>query len=683
MKKLKKFINREVSWLHFNERVLQEAADKTNPLIERLKFIGIFANNRDEFYKVRVGTYNRMLHYVEKMNYQPKIDPKKILKEINKIIAVQEVFFSKTYNEIINELDKENIHFVNETQLTEKQGDYVRYYFKENIRSFLFPIMINNIQPLSFLKDNAIYLTIVLNNSKKDIKESYALIEIPTNKFSRFLNIPGINGKELIIFLDDVIRYCLPEIFFIHGYDLCKAYSIKFIRDAELDTDNDVSKSFMKLMSERVKKRKKGNTVHFEYDNSIPEFLLQRILKKLKISERSNLQGGSRYQNFKDFLSFPKIGSKDLFYGPTPPIKYKGFPENKSIFDTIKKKDVMLHYPYHSFSYIIDFLREASIDPSVSEIKMTFYRAAKDSNVINALLNAVRNGKRVIVFLELQARFDEEANIHWAEVLQEEGVKVIETIPGYKVHCKLILVRRKEDEQDTYYSNISTGNYNESTAKIYADLCLFTANKLISSDVNRLFHIFEEKLNPPNFKSFFVAPYHLRQNFINLLNKEIQNAKDGKDAWVIIKLNNLVDDKIAKKIYEASTAGVKVKLIVRGICIVIPGIPEISENIEAVSIVDKFLEHARVFVFCNDNDEKYYISSADWMQRNFDRRIEVACPVYDKDIQRELKKMLDIQLADNTKARLISADNPNQYKRNGSVKKVRSQIEFYNYLKSI
>ncbi len=683
--KFQKYINREISWLQFNERVLQEAKDNSTPLLERLIFLGIYSNNQDEFFRVRVATLNRILKLQEVHPSEDlEANPQKILKEIDQKIAVLQTEFYNTYDTIKDELAKENIHTIDETQLTQEQGIYVKKYFREEVRQHLFPIMLDQLFNFATLRDKSIYLAIDLKYSKQPSVENYALIEIPTYRISRFLILPtNGNDHKYIILLDDVIRYCLSDIFSIFGFDTYEAYTIKFTRDAELDIDNDVSKSFLEKISDSIKQRKRGATVRFVYDENIPIALLDKLVRKFTIKKKDTLKKGGKYHNFKDFMLFPlNIGADYLKYEEVPKLYTRELSLSKRILDCIKKKDIMLHYPYQSFQYIIDLLREASIDPAVRAIKMTIYRAAKDSRVINALINAVRNGKEVTVYLELQARFDEEANIYWAGKMQEEGVKVIQNIPGYKVHCKLILIRRKENNENVYYAGIGTGNPNEITSKIYVDEHLLTANKKIVSDVNKVFHLFEAKYNQPDFECLIVSPFKTRSFFIHQIDNEIRNAKKGKPAWMIIKLNNLVDDQIINKLYEASQANVKINIIVRGICVLVPGLPGISENIEAISIVDRYLEHSRIFVFCNNEDAKYFIGSADWMQRNFDHRIEVTTPIYDKKIQADLKEMLQIQLNDNVKARIISANTPIEYKKTLSEEKIRSQIEIYKYLKT-
>jgi polyphosphate kinase len=683
MGKIKKehFINREVSWLHFNERVLQEAMDERNPIIERLKFLGIFSNNRDEFFRVRVATIKRMVLLDSSKRSKFGDDPDMLLKEIQEIVADQEKKFTDTFKKIKKELEKENIIFRDENSLSDEQGRFVLKFFHDEVRPFLFPIMLSNLESPDFLRDNTIYLALELKDSSGDKEDDYAIVIVPTDDVSRFVLLPG-KEKKYLMFLDDVIRFAIGEIFNPFGYDLIKGYTIKFTRDAELDFDNDVSKSFIELMSESIKRRKKGLPVRFVYDEDIPDSLLKKLTKKLQISEVDNIRGGSKYHNFRDFMSFPKIGSKHLINPKTVPLNHVLLPRNKSILEAIKKQDILLHYPYQSFQYIVDLLREAAIDPKVKAIKMTFYRAARNSNVMDALINAARNGKNITVFLEIQARFDEEANIYWIEKLTDEGVKIIKTLPGFKVHSKLLLIRRKEDDENMYYANISTGNFNESTAKVYSDDSLLTANQDIAREINTLFHLFESPYNPPKFKHLLVAPYYIRNSFIRLINKEIKFAKEGKEAWAIIKLNSITDKKIVKKLYAASRAGVKIKIICRGICILVPQVKKLSENIEVISIVDKYLEHSRLFVFGNGGHPKYYLASSDWMVRNLDHRFEVACPVYDENLQHEIMDILQIQLSDNFKARFVNLSENNIYKtvtKNEPL--VRSQVAIYDYLK--
>ena len=680
-KKYKEFmVNREISWLHFNERVLQEARDESTPLLERLKFLGIFSNNRDEFFRVRVATHTRMLN-VENLDFDLKTSPRKVLQQIQEIVAEQEKVFTRTYEEIVDKLAEEHVFIIREDALTEKQAEFVTEYFHNEVRTLLFPIMLENLVDPTSLEDRTIYLAVHLTSTPEPEKEEFSIVKVPSPPLSRFLILPEENGKTYIMLLDDVVRHGLPYVFSLFGYDKFDAYTIKITRDAELDIDNDVQKSFLEIMSESVKQREWGTPVRFVFDRSIPTHFLRRIRQKLMISEDDKQRGGGIYHNFKDFMGFPKVGSKKLKYPPSPPLPHPDLQPNRSIFGVIRNKDIMLHYPYQSFHYIVDLLREASIDPDVRSIKMTFYRAASNSNVMNALMNAARNGKSVTVFLELQARFDEEANIYWAEQLQRTGVKILPTIPGMKVHSKLILIRRKENMQNVYYSNVSTGNFNESTAKVYADDSLLTANQDIGEDVYKVFQMLETRYHIPKFRELIVSPFHTRDFFISKINREIRHAKAGKEAWIIIKLNSLVDKKIVRKLYDASQAGVKITVIARGICILIPGITGVSDNIEAFSIVDKFLEHSRVYVFCNDGNKEFYTGSADWMQRNFDHRIEVSIPIYDERIREELWTMLQIQIRDNCKTRWLGRDNVNEYRDTGDKKKIRSQFEIYDYFR--
>jgi polyphosphate kinase len=603
------------------------------------------------------------------------------------------------YESISRELANENIFFLDETELSEEQGNHVRQYFKESVRQFLFPIMLDRFKNFSNLHDNSIYLVIDLTHKENPMAENLALIEIPVDHVPRFWVLPDTNkerrGAEKInyvIYLDDIIRYCLADIFSVYGFVEYRAYTIKFTRDAELDIDNDVSKSFLESVSEGLKQRKYGDTVRFVYDEELPRKVLTSILRKFGIKKRDSLEKGGRYHNAKDLMHFPRnLGSKKMQYDPMPQLEVANFPPGVSMLDVIREKDVLLHYPYQPFQYIIELLREASIDPAVRTIKMTIYRAAKHSAVVNALINAARNGKEVIVFVEFQARFDEAANISWAARMQDEGIRVLPSIPGMKVHGKIILIRRKEANLNIYYAAIGTGNPNENTTRIYSDEHLLTADKEITSEVNKVFHLLDDqKYQLPEFRHIIVSPFGTRKFFLKRMDREIKNAAKGKSAWMIVKINNLVDKKIVNRLYEASAAGVKIDLIIRGICTLIPGIPGRSENIRAIRIVDRFLEHSRIFIFANGADRseptangaaEYYIGSADWMERNLDLRFEVIAPVHSVPLQKQLWDILQIQLSDNVKARKISGDHPNERIHvPKNAKKVQSQVEIYRYL---
>lgn len=677
-------INRELSWLAFNERVLKEAADERVPLIERLRFLGIYSNNLDEFYRVRVATLRRLLDFREEIPGDFPFDPARILKKINEIELLQQQEFNTIYQKLLQKLEENQIFLISEKELTPEQGTFVRDFFRENVRPNLFPVMIKNFKRSSFLRDRAIYLAVHLQKSDKSLKDDSALIRVPAASISRFVILPKSGEKKFIILLDDVIRYNLASMFSIFDYDRFEAYSIKLTRDAELDIDNDVSKSFMERMSESLKQRKQGRPVRFIYDERMPKSLLKVLTDRLKISEKDNMHHGGRYHNFKDFMKFPNIGSAALEYPPFPPHPHPLLQEAKSMLAAMHQQDIMLHFPYQSFDYIVELLREASIDPKVKSIKVTLYRVATNSKVINALINAARNGKKVTVFLELQARFDEKANIYWSEKMQEEGVEIIHGVPGLKVHSKLILIRRKEGKKSVLYAHIGTGNLNEETALIYCDDSLLTCDPHITEEVDRVFGLFEKTWYAPvSFRHLIVSPFRTRKFIIQQIEREIKNARAGRPAAIFMKLNSLVDEAIVKKLYAASKAGVKCRLIVRGICVLVPGKPGLSENIEAISIVDRFLEHSRVFIFHNDGDEKYFISSADMMTRNLDHRIEVGCPIVDPEIRKELRTMLELQWQDNIKARVLEGKQQNLYRVPGvNQSPLRSQEAIYQFFRN-
>ncbi len=675
-------INRELSWLSFNERVLQEAEDPSVPLIERLRFVGIYSNNRDEFFRVRVATLRRMSNLGKKDQKLLLEDPKLTLSKIQKVGAQHEKKFQKIYAKLLDLLGEQKIYIIDETQLDEPQKQYLVNFFREEVRPALVPIMLRDKNNFPFLKDGASYLSIKLWNTKIKKDCEYAIIEIPTNIISRFLVLPSREQKKYVILQDDVIRYCLKEIFPIYDYEKIEAFSIKVTRDAELDVEDDISLSVIDKLTKSLKDRVSGDPVRFIYDKNIPDDLLDFILLRMDLKKGNNLIASSKYHNFRDFISFPSLGQTKLI---NPPIENAAHPylkNVKSYLQTIDKKDIFLYYPYHSFNYVIDILREAAIDPDVISIKINLYRVAKKSKVINALINAAKNGKSVTVVVELQARFDEEANINWAENLQAEGVKVIFGMQGLKVHAKLILISKRKNKKIVKYAHIGSGNFNESTAKMYTDVSIFTANQSIANEVDKIFDFFENPYKVKRYSTLIVSPFTTRRKFLSFIDKEIENAKKGKDSYIILKLNNLVDPEMISKLYEASTKGVKIYLIIRGICSLVPGVKGLSERIEVTSIVDRFLEHARIAVFCNAGSEKYFISSADWMGRNLDRRIEVTTPILDKNIQKILQTVIQLQLTDNVKARIIDREQKNEYVEN-STYQIRSQIKIQEYLSEL
>jgi polyphosphate kinase len=676
----KKYIPKEISWLSFNERVLQEAENKEVPLLERFKFLGIYSNNLDEYFRVRVATLKRLSMISSKSKAILGYNPKTTLKTIQEIVLAHNEKFEKIYAGLIHELAKHNTHIINEKQLNNEQAEFVRKYFHKEVRTRLMPFLIEKDTDLPNLTDDAIYLAIHLAKSDTQ-KRRYALLEIPSNVLPRFIVLPEKDDAKYIIFLDDIIRFGLNEIFFIFDFDNISAYTIKLTKDAELEIADDISESYIEKISKSLQQRKRGTPVRFIYDRTMPADLLKIITKKLNFGPDDVTVPSNRYHNFKDFMNFPNPGRKKLFSEPVASIPHRDIQPRRSILSAIKKKDIMLFFPYHPFDHFIDLLREASIDPYVKSIQITLYRLARNSSVINALMNAVRNGKSVTTVVELQARFDEEANILWGNKLREEGVKVIYGVPGLKVHSKLCLITRVRNDITQRYAAVGTGNFNEDTARVYTDLLLLTTDKKITNEVFKAFNFFSVNYKKDNFYHLVLSPFFLRNKIILLIENEIKNAKAGKKAFIYLKLNNLTDSEIIDYLYEASQAGVKIRLIVRGMLSLIPGIKKLSDKIEAIGIVDRFLEHSRYFIFCNGGNDQIYISSADLMTRNLDHRIEVTCPVYDKNIKCEIRKIFDIQWEDNVKARIFDASQSNSFVKPGKNAINQSQIEVYNWLK--
>lgn len=674
----KKYIPKEISWLSFNERVLQEAENKETPLLERFKFLGIYSNNLDEYFRVRVAGLKRLSLLSSKSKEILGYSPKATLKTIHEIVLSHNEKFEKIYSGLLHELAKHNTHIINEKQLNHEQAEFVRTFFHKEVRTRLMPFLIEKESTLPNLTDDAIYLAIHLSSSDK---KRYALLEIPTNVLPRFVVLPEKDDNKYIIFLDDIIRFGLKEIFFIFDFDEISAYTIKLTKDAELDIVDDISESYIEKLSKSLQMRKRGTPVRFIYDRTIPADLLKMITKKLNFGPDDVIIPSNRYHNFKDFMNFPNPGRKKLFNEPLLPIPHNDILPGKSILSVIKKKDIMLFFPFHPFDHFIDLLREASIDPYVTSIQITLYRLARNSSVINALLNAVRNGKSVTTVVELQARFDEEANILWGNKLREEGVKVIYGVPGLKVHSKLCLITRTKSNITQRYAAVGTGNFNEDTARVYTDLLLLTTDKKITNEVFKAFNFFSVNYKKDNFYHLVLSPFFLRNKIILLIENEIKNAKEGKKAYIYMKLNNLTDNEIIDNLYEASRAGVKIKLIVRGMLSLIPGIKKLSEKIEAIGIVDRMLEHSRFFIFCDGGNDQTFISSADLMTRNLDHRIEVTCPIFDNTIKCKIRKVFDIQWGDNVKARLFDATQSNNFVKQGKNPANQSQIEVYNWIK--
>jgi polyphosphate kinase len=677
----KNFRSKEISWLAFNDRVLQEASRENVPLIERIKFLGIYSNNMDEFFRVRVAILRRIVQ-LDKTTVFEGGSPQEILKEIHSIVLSQTRKFSEVYNKIIKELEKEGINIINEKDLTEEQGQFVRRYFQKKVRGNLMPIIISKRRPLPDLADDGIYLAVSMKDNILG-KVNYALIEIPS-VLDRFVLLPSIDGKKYIMLLDDVIRYELNDIFYMFKYDEIEAYTFKLTRDAELDINDDISESYVKKISKGLERRKEARPVRFVHDRDMPEGLLRILLKKLNYTTDDAVIKGGRYHNFKDFINFPKFNNKGMTYPSLGTIHHKELQPQTSFFSIVSRKDILLHFPYHSFHHFIDYLREASIDPMVKEIKITVYRVAKNSAVMKALSNAARNGKKVTAVMELQARFDEKANINWANKLKEAGVKVIFGVPGLKVHSKICLVTRKERNRIANYACVGTGNFNEDSAGTFADHLLFTKHNGIGSEVASVFDFFQKNYNIPFFNHLLVSPFYLRNTIENYIEREIIHAVNGKEAYIYIKVNNLVDYHFIQMLYKAQNAGVKVFLNVRGMFSLYSEFDTQGNTIESIGIIDRYLEHSRIFVFCNNGDEKMYVSSADLMTRNLDRRIEVACPIYDKELKHEIKTMLEMQNKDNCSARILNNEMDNTIKvpKDGE-EEFRSQVEFYNWLYQI
>jgi len=673
-----RYTPKELSWLLFNERVLQEAADQSVPIIQRVRYLGIFSSNLDEFFRVRVADVRRLVEFSSGVKKEESTD---LLNSIMSRVHELNNAYNKTYREILKELRKRKIFLINEVQLTARQSDFVRSYFENKVLPELSPIIVSEKKKFPYLKEGSIYFAVKIVNKKQ---VSFAVLEIPSNRLDRFIPLPSRSkGRERVfITLDNVIRHCLKDVFMgAVPIETVEAYTIKVTRDADLELGDGISESLMEKMAASLKKRSKGEPVRFVYDEEIAEDLLKFLIKKIGLRKKDSLIPGGRYHNSKDFMGFPNPGASYLELKPLPPINYPALDKNKNIFECVKKEDCLLYYPYNSFSYIIKWLRAAAIDPAVSTIKINLYRLASSSRVVDSLISAVENGKKVTVVVELQARFDEEANITWAERMTEAGVHVIFGVPGLKVHSKMLLFKRVEDGVARLYSHIGTGNFNEKTASLYTDFSLLTYNQEIGRDVEKVFDFIQFAHRRYEFKRLLVSPFSNRSGLLKLIEREKKCAIKGQLSGIFIKCNNLVDKEVVDALYEAGQAGVKVKLIVRGMCSLIPGVEGMSENIKAISIVDRYLEHPRVFAFENVGKPLYYISSADLMTRNLDHRVEVSCPVYDKKLQKKIKLILDTQWSDCVKARVIDERQKNTISPRGNRKKIRSQEYIHKLLR--
>ena len=680
MEKDKKIFNRELSWLAFNYRVLQEAKDTTVPLLERIKFMAIFSSNLDEYFKVRVATLKRLIKLKKKTLEKLKHEAAKELDEILAEVDRQQHELGEIFrDQILPDLQKEHIFLVTEQELQPGQQEFVRTYFEEELKSLVSPVMLTNGPGHIFLKDQVVYLGVRLLQPRQSHlpQEAFALLEVPVKKHGgRFVKLPPADDNRYVMFLDDVIRFCLPQLF--PDYTNAQSFAIKISRDAELDIEEEVSGDLMAKIRKSLKKRETGYPSRLLYDPSTPASLLDTIQEKTGIT-RNELIPGSKYHNFRDFFGFPDFGLPHLKYEPMPPLPHPQLRFHKSMLEAIYHQDFLLHYPYQSFDYVVRFFQEAAVDPAVTTISATLYRVADKSKVAKALVKAAKNGKLVTVVVELKARFDEESNIYWARKLEKAGATVIHGMPGLKVHTKLGLVTRQEGRKIISYGYLSTGNFNEVTSHIYADHALFTRDTRLTKDMENIFRFFVDGVPNKRFKHLLVAPFTMREKFTEYINQEIRNAKKGLPAYIILKLNALQDERMILKLYDASKAGVKVELIVRGICSLIPGIPGLSDNISVRSIIDRHLEHARVYIFCNNNDEKLYVASADWMTRNLNRRVEAAFPLFDEGLRQQVRDIIELQRTDNVKAR----NSRNIYLRRSTEPPIRSQYATYDYLQHL
>ncbi|HBV40205.1 MAG TPA: polyphosphate kinase 1 [Erwinia sp.] len=678
----KLYIEKELSWLSFNERVLQEAADKTNPLIERMRFLGIYSNNLEEFYKVRFADLKRRILIGEEQGSPDT--PRHLLKKIQARVLKADQEFDGLYNDLLLEMARNQIFLINERQLSPNQQSWLRHYFKHELRQHITPILVYpDTDLIEFLKDDYTYLAVEIIRGEEI---NHALLEIPSDKVPRFVNLPPETPRRRkpMILLDNILRYCLGDIFSgFFDYDALNAYSMKMTRDAEYDLVTEMESSLLELMSSSLKQRLTAEPVRFVYQRDMPDAMVEMLSKKLNISNYDSIVPGGRYHNFKDFIGFPNVGKANLVNKPLPQLRHIWFDRFRNGFDAIRNRDVLLYYPYHTFEHVLELLRQASFDPAVLAIKINIYRVAKNSRIIDAMIHAAYTGKKVTVVVELQARFDEEANIHWAKRLTEAGVHVIFSAPGLKIHAKLFLISRRENGEIVRYAHIGTGNFNEKTARIYTDYSLLTADARLTNEVRRVFNFIENPYRPVTFEHLMVSPQNSRQMLYQLIDNEIANAQKGVQAGITLKINNLVDKGLVDRLYTASSVGVKVNLLVRGMCSLIPNLPGISDNIRVISIVDRYLEHDRVYIFDNGGDKKVFLSSADWMTRNIDYRIEVACCILDPILKQRVLDIIGILFSDTLKARFVDKELSNRYVPRGNRRKVRAQLAIYDYIKSL
>ena len=672
------FVERDLSWMYFNHRILQEAEKKEVPILERMSFLGIYSNNLDEFFRVRMASLNRLALSKDKNIKADRERAKKTIKDINHLNACYNKEFEKAVDDITEELEAKGIRLLHETELNEEQQLFIRRLYLEKLNGSTNPIWLSQVKEIGATGDDGIFLAIKRmewHEDKKKPKVDYALIAMPDKELGRFVRLPKSDGMENIMYLDDVIRYCLPMIFIGEGKATYEAYSFKFTKDAEMEMDNDLNSGVMQKVAKGVKSRKSGEPIRVIYDDSMPKELLKRIMSRLNIDTLDTIVSGGRYQNHKDLMAFPDCGRTDLKYPKWTPILKPELETEQSILDTIRQKDRFIHVPYHSFNSFIRVLREAALSPDVKAINVTLYRLAKASKVVKALICAARNGKKVTVVIELLARFDEESNIKWSKRLQEAGVEVVFGVEGLKIHSKLVYIQCKSGD----IACIGTGNLHEGNAKVYTDYMMMTARPQIVREVKKVFEFISKPFKPVKFRELLVSPNEMKPKILRLISDEIRNAKEGLEAWIKVKINHITDEDVVAKLYEASQAGVKISLLVRGNCSLVPGLPGVSENISALGVIDTYLEHARILIFANGGNPKYFLGSADWMPRNLVNRIEVLTSVYDEQLQHDLERTIDYGLRDTTNARIVDGRGGNQFKEGAPF---RSQEQLYvDYLK--
>ena len=667
----KAYVERDVSWMYFNHRILQEAEKEFVPLLERLSFLGIYSNNLDEFFRVRVASLNRMLE--RKLDKDTEQQIKKSLKTINKLNESYSKEYTEAVDRVFEELETHKIRLVTEASLNDEQKDFLSQFFYDKLNGSVNPIWLSEIEDLTVLEDNRIYL-IVEKCEKKDNKKKYAIVKVPDRIYGRWVKIPSCDGFDNIMYLDDVIRYCLPLVFLGFKESTYRAYSFKFTKDAEMEMDNDADFGTMEKIALGVNSRKKGEAVRVIYDHEMPREMQRKLRDRLNTKELDASLAGGRYQNHKDLMSFPDCGRNDLKYDKWTPIMKPEFVSNESILDQIRQKDRFIHVPYHSFNGYIRVLREAAIKPEVKAIKTTLYRLAKDSKVVKALITAARNGKKVTAVVELLARFDEETNIKWSKRMQEEGVNVIFGVEGLKIHSKLLYIESKKGN----IACIGTGNFHEGNAKIYTDYLMMTARPKIVNEVAKVFDFINRPFSPFRFSELLVSPNSMKSRILRMLDTEIRNAGEGKEAWVKIKINHITDTDMVTKLYQASKAGVKIDIVIRGNCSLVPGIKSLSENIRCVGIIDRYLEHSRILIFANGGKPRYFLGSADWMPRNLLNRIEVLTPVYDEELQADLMRTISYGMRDTTNGRIVDGKGTNNFVEG---EPFRSQQELYKEYK--